>query len=369
MIELRPFQKAALEKLASPDSSHLICISPTGSGKSLIYEKHTQTPGTRTLLITPLIALARQQHKNFLDQGIKAGLGAGPVKEGPPRLESHESGAWIISPEKIFHPLKEFTLERLRYWKPNFLVVDECHCLWEWGEDFRPAFRSIPELIKEFQIPKSVWLTATLPPQAKKDLKSLLPQPIHEIGNFRFPENMKFSTQRVPYVERSQFLTDWVMRQKTPGIIFTWTRKSAERLTQLLSHLDKHVITYHAGMSAEERRNSEIIIQKQIPDVVISTSAFGMGMNYTHLKWVLLWSAPPSLLTLAQTVGRVGRSGDSSQSVVLWDYDDFRMLEWMFKENKGRGKEDLLQTLQVLAAKGSAKKNVESYFNGKTGRA
>src|SRR5690349_16700484 len=127
MHQLRPFQKRALEALGGPFcDSHVLCIAPTGSGKSLIYEKAASHPTRRTLLITPLVALARQQHQKLLKLGIPVHLGSGGQSQGPP---FGKSGAWIISPEILSFPSKH---QALQNWKPNLLVVDECHCLWEW---------------------------------------------------------------------------------------------------------------------------------------------------------------------------------------------------------------------------------------------
>src|SRR5262249_24821920 len=156
---LRPFQQAALEALVHP--GHVLCVAPTGSGKSLIYERAAQKPGRRTLLITPLVALARQQHER-LSARATATLGAGSGSQGPP--PGAESGIWLASPESLQSPR---SLPALRRWRPDFLVVDECHCLWEWGESFRPAFRAIPGLLRELAIDSSLWLTATLPPEAR----------------------------------------------------------------------------------------------------------------------------------------------------------------------------------------------------------
>ena len=136
MFTLRPFQKQAIEALKSNSpSAHVICVAPTGSGKSLIYEEVAAMANRKTLLVTPLVALARQQFKKMKERGISVTMAAGGSVEGPP---VNKTGAWIVSPESLQSPRRQAALAS---WQPNFLVLDECHCLWEWGERFRPALQ------------------------------------------------------------------------------------------------------------------------------------------------------------------------------------------------------------------------------------
>ena len=172
-FELRPFQRAALSALAEP--GHVICVSRTGSGKSLIYERAARQPGRRTLLVSPLIALAFQQRERLRAAGLRVKMGSGGSAERP------ESGtqAWIVSPETLRYAAYQSALES---WKPDFLVVDECHCLWDWGDGFRPDFLALPDLIPRLGIPRSLWLTATLPVDARRELRSRLPSRVRELG-------------------------------------------------------------------------------------------------------------------------------------------------------------------------------------------
>jgi superfamily II DNA helicase RecQ len=225
----------------------------------------------------------------------------------------------------------------LRQWKPNFLVVDECHCLWEWGEGFRPAFRRIPDLIHSLNIPSTLWLTATLPVEAREELRRQLPAPLHELGGFDLPPLLRLSLARVRWADRAEALAGWVRNQRGAGIVFAPTRESAERLARLLRAARVSTITYHAGMSSEERRAAEGLVKSQAAQAIIATSAFGMGMNYPHLEWVALWQAPVSLLAFAQAIGRVGRGAAcGAQALALWDADDFRLLEWSIRDSSRR---------------------------------
>ncbi len=336
MFTLRPFQAAALQAMNhSPfQGNHVLCVAPTGSGKSLIYEQAASLDGRRTLLITPLVALARQQFKKLKTLGIPVSLGAGGVSENPPNTKT---GAWIISPEMLNFPSRHNALTR---WKPNLLVVDECHCLWEWGESFRPSFTLIPELLQKYSILQSLWLTATLPFEARSQIRQLLPQPLIEIGHFELPKQLLLYVQQVGWENRAQTLLSWVLRQKGAGIIFVPTREATLRVSRLIEATGKKVLIYHGGMSREERKNAESLVSQNIHSVIVATSAFGMGMDYPHLTYVVLWQAPTSLLSLVQTIGRVGRNiQKKAHALVLWDHDDFRLLEWTVQHSPKRRQE------------------------------
>lgn len=333
MFELRPFQKAALNALFTTQTkeNHVLCISPTGSGKSLIYEKAVETKSLRSLLITPLIALGRQQSQKLSQKNLNVWLGTGGMNEFP---NSKEPGIWIVSPETLLYPSKKAILKK---WNPNFLVVDECHCLWEWGDQFRPAFSFIPNLVKEFSITKSLWLTATLPIDAQAQLKSLLPSSLTEIGKFDLPNRLHVWVKRTPWIDRIEVLAQWVQKHQEPGIIFVSTREDTYRLNRMMVSLKKKPVIYHGGLSVEERRNIEQQMANQVHDVIICTSAFGMGMDYHHLNHVVLWQAPPSILSLVQAIGRVGRHPEKvGQALLLWDWQDFKLLEWTVGHSKKR---------------------------------
>lgn len=363
MFELRPFQKESLAALESP--THVLCISPTGSGKSLIYERIAQKGRYRILLVTPLVALARQQNEKLRALNVPVHLGAGGAGELPP--PSEKSGVWIVSPESL---LIDSRKKALRNWRPDVLVVDECHCLWDWGEGFRPSFNTLPELITELQIERSLWLTATLPPSARAHLLEQLPKPVTEIGRFDLPPRLSLQVERVSWIDRGDFLNRWISHRSTSGIVFVATRDAAHRVARLVEafQLKKHsVLIYHAGMGKEERQARERQISEDAKagkaSIIIATSAFGMGMDHPHLRWAVLWQAPTSLLSLAQSIGRVGRSPDfDAEALVMWDTEDFALLEWCLGESLRR-REELLAVREFLRSTGCRRNSLAKYFN------
>jgi len=354
VFHLRHFQKQTLESLNKP--CHIICVAPTGSGKSLIYELKSLQADTRTVLITPLIALSRQQEESLKMHGISVSRSTGGNTRCPP----DGNGIWILSPEALQYDSYK---RKLKLWRPNFLVVDECHCFWDWAEEFRPAFKNLPSLIGEYQIPQSLWLTATLPVEARKVLKEQLPAPIKEIGEYELPHNLSLNIIRASWVERIDYVLGFIQNKMAPGIVFTFTREQTKRLSKLFISSGKRVLFYHAGMSQEERNIIEKDIKTKAVDVVVATSAFGMGMDYDHLRWALLWQAPPSLLTLAQMIGRVGRGGKSGEALVFWDNSDFRTLEWMVKGSRQR-RRDFIDTYNFLNSNICRRQGLKFYFEG-----
>ena len=243
---LRPFQLAALTALERP--GHLILVAPTGAGKSLVYERAASSPGRRTLLVSPLIALARQQEKRLNAAGIRTNRVAAGERPDP------HARVWIISPEKL---ASETFQRQLRDWAPNFLVLDECHCLWEWGGGFRPSFKLVPFLVDALGIRTTLWLTATLPPAARTELRAALPGQITEQGTFALPPGLESALHRVGWAERMRLATQWIRAQSRPGILFVPTRSLAGRWANLLGAAGRDAVVYHAGLSAEERLAAE----------------------------------------------------------------------------------------------------------------
>jgi ATP-dependent DNA helicase RecQ len=335
-FNLQPFQVDAIRSLRK--NAHTLLVAPTGSGKSLVFQKQlvSRAKTTKAILVSPLNALARQHAQTLRALGLTVNLGVGLRGEGPPE----GPGVWVVNPER----LKYHEHQGLKTWNPNLLIVDEAHCIWEWGDGFRPEFKRVLHLVKDLSIRKSFWCTATLPVAARQEIRAALPELPHELGAFSLPSQLKIERERISFSHRLAYLKNFFdLRPSQSGIIFTSTRQSAENLAQYLRCWGMSPLLYHAGMSQEERIALENSLQAHWRDqqkvIVIATTAFGMGMDYPFLQFCVLFQPSFNLLALAQAVGRVGRSGASATATVLWHEDDFLQLGWLTQGSEKRDRE------------------------------
>jgi len=330
---LFPFQAEALETLAAR-KIHLALTAPTGSGKGVILEMLAQDPDERILLVTPLIALGSRLFRRFSHRRIacRSTLGGERRSETNPRV-------WITSPESAF---TDKNWQEIQDWKPTLIAVDEAHCLKEWGENFRPAYRKITEYVKALKASRTLWMSATFPRETLSELESALPGNWKTQGNFRMPENLKVTEEKIAFSDRVEKVRHSVLGKKTAGLIFANTRKNTEKYAALFRREGKSIFTYHAGLSDEERRIVEHKLQTEVASAttsVVATNAFGMGMDYPHLDWVILAQAPLSLLGLMQSLGRVARGKREGNAEIYWAEEDFRIAGYLMGLKKTDSKE------------------------------
>ncbi|NEN89881.1 MAG: ATP-dependent DNA helicase RecQ [Okeania sp. SIO3H1] len=308
-----------------------LIIMPTGGGKSICFQLPALLKTGLTLVISPLVALMENQVQELRDRSLPTSLLHSQIPNSQKQktlqaLQQNKLRLLYLSPETLFNK-KVWNLLCQPQIKINGLILDEAHCLVQWGETFRPAYRRLgavrSALIKSKAPSTKIGIaafTATADPQAQNIIKKTLqlqnPQPFL-LSPYR--NNLYLQIQKIctPRSRRQQLFKFIKAREKQAGLIYVRTRKDSENLAEILRQKDYKTIAYHAGLSAEERRNIEKAWIGGEINFVVCTSAFGMGINKPDVRWVIHFQAPSLLSEYIQEVGRGGRDGKPAEALTL----------------------------------------------------
>jgi ATP-dependent DNA helicase RecQ len=318
----RPLQQEIME--ASLDGRDVLAILPTGGGKSLCYQLPALQRSGLTVVVSPLIALMKDQVDQLQEAGVAATFlnSSLSAREARSRLEDLERGQYkllYLAPERLFLP--DF-LEKLKNWQVTALAIDEAHCISEWGHDFRPEYRQLASLRKHFPGVPVVALTATATERVQKDIVAQLH--LQEPGQFVASFNRPNLTYRViPKQRPRRQVLDYVgVNRDVSGIIYCQSRKAVEDYAVTLQEAGHKALPYHAGLPQEERiRNQEAFIRDDV-QVICATIAFGMGINKPNVRYVLHADLPKNIESYYQETGRAGRDGLPSECVLLFSAGD-----------------------------------------------
>ena len=307
--------------LAGRDAFALL---PTGGGKSLCFQLPAVLREGLTVVVSPLIALMKDQVDQLTASGIAATFLNSSLTpdESRARLRGLHNGAYkllYVAPERLM--LSGF-LEDLRKWRPVLLAIDEAHCISEWGHDFRPEYRQLPSVREQLPETPVIALTATATERVRADLvQSLrLREPGLHVGSFN-RENLLYRVvaRSDPYSQILKFLRE---RRQESGIIYCQSRKTSESLAADLAADGVTALPYHAGLSQEERtRNQEKFLRDEAR-VICATIAFGMGINKSNVRFVIHRDLPKNIEGYYQETGRAGRDGLPSECVLLFNAGD-----------------------------------------------
>ena len=321
-MKLFPFQDRALRHLFEAPTKHLVVLAPTGSGKSKIYElwadrRRAMKLPVRMILLTPLVALAEQQKLQLTRLGFRVARALRDLEYGADCL--------VLSPESLSY---DGAFDRLRAWNPAMLVVDECHCVWEWGQSFRPAYQVTSALLRLPTLERTLWMTATLSHASLSELGTWTRGDLEVHGGFALPANLVARTMELPWPRRSAWVRARIgVPHRDHGIVlFVASRRMTERLSRMLGDLTP----FHAGMSREERSAIQGRLQSErewADSVLVATTAFGLGVHADSLGEAILWQPLPRLVDNLQALGRVGRGGRSGVATLLWDTWDIEELK------------------------------------------
>jgi ATP-dependent DNA helicase RecQ len=323
--ELRPGQEEAVR--AVTEGHDTLVVMTTGSGKSAIYQIAGWVIDGATLVISPLISLQRDQIENIEDEqpgeaaAIDASVSEARREERLEELADEELEFLFLAPEQL---AREETVEALARANVSLLVVDEAHCISEWGHDFRPDYLRIGDVAKRLGSPTVLALTATAAPPVRDEILERL--------NMRDPElivrgfdrpNIRLEVDR-HHDERAKrrALADRAEALGGPGIVYVATRRTAEELAEELEGRGLRALAYHAGLSGSRRDQAQEAFMEDRLDVIVATTAFGMGVDKPNVRFVLHNEPSESLDSYYQEVGRAGRDGEPAEAVLFYRTED-----------------------------------------------
>jgi ATP-dependent DNA helicase RecQ len=339
----RPGQEAALQHVLNRRDT--LVVMPTGSGKSLIYQLAALQLSGVTLVISPLVALMKDQADSLTRRNISATFinSSLSTSDQSTRLNALAAGQFkivLVAPERLRNRAFRDALSQIPI---GLLTIDEAHCLSQWGHDFRPDYLHIAEARTHFKAPITLALTATATPRVQDDILRLLGLSGAEkiITGFNRPNLTLevFSTPTVP--SKLEFLKDFLAQSEGAGIIYTGTRRDAEEVTDFIREVLKLEATcYHAGLDYETRtRVQDSFMAGDLP-IVVATNAFGMGIDRPDVRFVLHYALPGTLEAYYQEAGRAGRDGLPARVVLLYSPKDTALHEF-FIENDSPTIDDL----------------------------
>ena len=326
---LLPGQEEAMSALLA--GQDVLLVSPTGSGKSLSYQVAGVLIEGCTVVVSPLLALQRDQilglgteHRELRAARISSAESEAHRDEVLDRAAAGDLEFLFLSPEQLAN---EEVSDRLAEIAPTLVAVDEAHCVSAWGHDFRPDYLRLGELLERIGSPRVIAMTATAALPVREDIVERLRLRNHELVVTGF-ERPNISLVVQPVADEGQqrdAVLDVVRGSEGAGIVYCRTRRSAEEYAEAVAELGRRAAVYHAGLPQKARRSAHEAFLEGGIDVVVATSAFGMGIDKPDIRWVVHAQVPESPDTYYQEVGRAGRDGDPATATLVYRSEDLSL--------------------------------------------
>jgi len=329
----RPAQEAPVESLLKNED--VVAIMPTGAGKSICFQIPALCKSGLTVVFSPLISLMKDQVDGLVDQNIPAALINSTLTQTEFNKTMYDvrSGnikLLYIAPERLG---SNFFCNVLRSMPISQVIVDEAHCISQWGHDFRPSYRLIGDWLASLpKRPVVGAFTATATKAVENDIKTLLGLDHANVYVTGFDRpNLSFSVMRTP--KRMDYVVDYVRRHSHEnGIIYCSTRKDVERVYDNLTRAGIQTGYYHAGLSDEMRKDMQNKYAFDQLQVMVATNAFGMGIDKSNVRYVLHYQMPRNMESYYQEAGRAGRDGAPAECILLYSGQDVRVHKYLIEQ-------------------------------------
>ncbi|MTE18018.1 RecQ family ATP-dependent DNA helicase [Streptomyces sp. TRM43335] len=322
---LRPGQAEAMRQLLRGRDT--LVVMPTGAGKSAVYQVPAVLLPGPSVVVSPLIALQRDQVEGLAESdapdavAVNSDQAAGEAAEAWRAVREGDAEYLLLSPEQL---AKDEVVERLARTEPSLFVVDEAQCVSSWGHDFRPDYLRLGHVVERLGHPPVLALTATAAPPVREEIVERLgmDDPVRIVAGFDRP-NLRLEARRFQDdEEKRRAVVERAAAEPGPGIVYTATRRETEEYAARLAELGLSAVAYHAGLrSAERSRAHDAFLDGEL-DVVVATSAFGMGIDKPDVRFVLHASVPGSPDAYYQEIGRAGRDGAPALAVLHYRPED-----------------------------------------------
>jgi ATP-dependent DNA helicase RecQ len=348
--ELRSGQEEAIAALLEEQDT--LVVMPTGAGKSAIYQIAGLMMEGSVLVISPLIALQKDQVDSINAQEadaeavvINSTQKASELRDNLQRVEQGCCKYIFLAPEQL---AKEETLEALMHAGISLFVIDEAHCISEWGHDFRPDYLQLGNVIERLDHPVVLAMTATASQRVRDEVVSRLEMrdPKILVGGFDRPNIFL----RVDHFEEQNKKMEALVHRAhwadKPGIIYVGTRKAAETIMSSLAEEGVDALFYHAGLKGSEREEIQNKFMSGEAEVIVATNAFGMGIDKADIRFVYHYDAPDSLDSYYQEIGRAGRDGEKAEAILFFRQQDIGAQAF----HTGQGKVNVEQVEKVVEA-------------------